>query len=161
MRKYRQIVLVLLGFGALLLFRNVTVGGGQATVRPAAGGGSGNPPPPAAPDPAFNSGGGSGTGGTAARGRYRDGTYTGDVADAYYGNVQVQVTVSGGKISDVQFLQYPNDNRTSQFINSQAMPVLRSEAISAQSANVDGVSGASATSGAFIQSLGSALSKAG
>jgi uncharacterized protein with FMN-binding domain len=70
------------------------------------------------------------------------------------------VTISGGRISDVQFLQYPNDRRTSQMINSQAMPILKQEAIQAQSAQVSGVSGATATSGAFIQSLGNALQQA-
>lgn len=93
-------------------------------------------------------------------GRYKNGTYTGDVADAFYGNIQVQVTISGGKISDVVFLQYPNDRETSIMINSQAMPLLKQEAIQAQSANIDGVSGATASSGAFVQSLQSALSKA-
>lgn len=92
--------------------------------------------------------------------RYKDGEYTGSVEDAYYGSVQVQVTVSGGKITNVQFLDYPHDRRTSQEINSQAMPALQAEAIQAQSANVDIVSGATATSEAFIQSLQSALSKA-
>lgn len=91
---------------------------------------------------------------------FRDGTYTGDVTDAYYGNVQVQVTIGGGVITNVIFLQYPSDNLTSRFINGQAMPILISEAISAQSAQVDVVSGASATSDAFKQSLSSALSKA-
>jgi uncharacterized protein with FMN-binding domain len=93
-------------------------------------------------------------------GRYKNGTYIGAVADAFYGNVQVQVTISGGNITDVQFLQYPSDRSTSRFINSQAMPLLTQEAIQAQSANVDGVSGATATSGAFVQSLQSALSQA-
>lgn len=93
-------------------------------------------------------------------GRYKNGTYTGSVADAFYGNVQVQVTISGGNITDVQFLQYPSDRSTSIYINSQAMPLLKQEAIQAQSAQVSGVSGATATSGAFIQSLGSALSQA-
>lgn len=93
-------------------------------------------------------------------GRYKSGTYTGSVADAFYGNVQVQVTISGGKITDVKFLQYPNDRGTSRMINSQAMPLLTQEAIQAQSALVDGVSGATATSGAFIESLSSALQQA-
>jgi uncharacterized protein with FMN-binding domain len=95
------------------------------------------------------------------QGRYKNGSYTGSVADAFYGNVQVQVTISGGQISDVAFLQYPNDRRTSQMINSQAMPMLKQEAIQAQSAQVSGVSGATATSGAFIESLTSALQQAG
>ncbi len=96
----------------------------------------------------------------ASPGKYRDGEYTGDSADAYYGNVQVKVVISGGKISDVQFLDYPRDRRTSQLINSQAMPFLKQEAIQAQNANVDIISGATATSEAFRQSLQSALSKA-
>jgi uncharacterized protein with FMN-binding domain len=96
----------------------------------------------------------------ATRGKYKDGTYTGKVADAYYGLIQVQAVIKSGKINDVIFLQYPNDNRTSLSINSQAMPVLKSEAIQAQSAKVDIVSGASDSSPAFIESLASALSQA-
>ncbi|HUD20710.1 MAG TPA: FMN-binding protein [Candidatus Saccharimonadales bacterium] len=91
---------------------------------------------------------------------YKNGTYTGSVADAFYGNVQVQVTIAGGKITDVKFLDYPQDRNTSRQINSQAMPYLTQEAIQAQSANVDIVSGATATSGAFQQSLSSALQQA-
>ncbi|MFI5212515.1 MAG: FMN-binding protein [Candidatus Saccharimonadales bacterium] len=91
---------------------------------------------------------------------YKDGEYTGPAADAYYGNIQVKVIVSGGKISDVQFLQYPNDRRDSIQINSQAMPLLKQEAIQAQSANVNGVTGATDTSQAFMQSLGTALRSA-
>ena len=94
------------------------------------------------------------------QGQYVDGTYTGSTADAYYGNIQVQVTISRGMIADVQFLQYPSDRSTSRYINQQAMPILRQEAIQAQSAQVDGVSGASDTSAAFQQSLASALSQA-
>jgi len=97
---------------------------------------------------------------TVNTGRYKNGTYTGSVADAFYGNVQVQVTISGGNITNVVFLQYPSDRQTSIDINSQAMPYLKQEAIQAQSAQVAGVSGATATSQAFIQSLGSALSQA-
>lgn len=93
-------------------------------------------------------------------GQYKDGVYTGDVVDVFYGNVQIQATIQNGKISDVKFLQSPTDRRTSVEINSQAMPMLQSEAIQAQSANVDGVSGATATSQGFIASLGSALAKA-
>ena len=82
------------------------------------------------------------------------------MADAYYGNVQVQAVISGGKITAVNFLQYPNDRSNSIRINTQAMPYLQQEAIQAQSAQVDGVSGASATSAAFVQSLTVALNQA-
>lgn len=100
------------------------------------------------------------TGKYAPQLRYKDGTYTGSVADAFYGNIQVQAVISGGRITDVIFLQYPSDRSTSVYINSQAMPLLKQEAIQAQSAQVDGVSGATASSGAFIESLGNALQKA-
>ncbi len=100
----------------------------------------------------------SGTAQTATT--YKDGTYTGSVADAFYGNVQVQATIQGGKITAVKFLQYPNDRPNSVEINRQAMPYLQQEAIQAQSAHVDGVSGATDTSQAFVQSLSSALSQA-
>jgi uncharacterized protein with FMN-binding domain len=95
-----------------------------------------------------------------ATGQYADGTYTGSAADAYYGTIQVRAVVLGGKIADVQFLQYPNDRRTSIDINSQAMPLLKNEAIKAQSAQVDIVSGATDSSQAFRESLSSALSQA-
>ncbi len=97
---------------------------------------------------------------TSTSGKYKDGTYTGSVADAYYGNVQVSVTVSGGKITNVKFLQYPNTHSTSVAINQQAMPYLQQEAIQAQSPNVQLISGATFTSQAFVQSLTSALSQA-
>jgi uncharacterized protein with FMN-binding domain len=92
-------------------------------------------------------------------GQYKDGVYTGDTVDVYYGNVQVQATIQNGKITEVKFLQSPRDQRTSIEINSQAMPMLQSQAIQAQSAKVDGVSGATATSQGFVASLGSALAK--
>ncbi len=91
---------------------------------------------------------------------YKDGTYTGSVADAFYGNVETQATIRGGKITGVTFLQYPSDRSTSRSINSQAMPYLQQEAIAAQSAQVNTVSGATDTSNAFVQSLSSALTQA-
>lgn len=93
-------------------------------------------------------------------GQYKDGTYTGSVTDAYYGNVQVSAIVSGGKISSVSFLQYPDTHSESVMINRQAMPYLQQEAIQAQNAQVQIVSGATFTSQAFIQSLSAALSQA-
>lgn len=93
-------------------------------------------------------------------GAYKNGVYVGDIVDAYYGNVQVKVTISGGKITNVQFLDHPQDRNTSISINNRAMPILTKEAITAQSAPVDAVSGATATSDAFNQSLASALVKA-
>lgn len=91
---------------------------------------------------------------------YKDGTYTGNVADAYFGNVQIKTVVQNGKITDIQFLQYPNDRSTSIRINTGAMPILKSEAIQNQNAQVEIVSGATQTSQAFIESLTSALAMA-
>jgi uncharacterized protein with FMN-binding domain len=91
---------------------------------------------------------------------YKDGEHTGEVTDAYYGNIQVKAVIQGGKITDVQFLQYPNDRQTSIEINQQAMPYLKSEAIQSQRAQVDIVSGATQTSEAFVKSLQSALDQA-
>jgi uncharacterized protein with FMN-binding domain len=91
---------------------------------------------------------------------YKDGQYDGRIADAYYGNVQVRAIIQGGKLTDVQFLSYPNDRNQSIEINSYALPILKSEAIKVQSAQVDIVSGATNTSNAFINSLSSALSQA-
>lgn len=96
----------------------------------------------------------------ARSGGFKDGSYTGDPSDAFYGIIQVQATIANGKISRVQFLQYPNDRGTSIMINQQADPLLAQEAIQAQSANVDIVSGATDSSQAFVQSLQSALDKA-
>lgn len=95
-----------------------------------------------------------------ASGLYKDGTYTGSRADAFFGEVQVEAIIRGGRIADVQFLAYPNDRRTSVRINNVAVPRLRTEAIRVQSARVDIVSGATLTSEAFIQSLQTALSSA-
>lgn len=91
---------------------------------------------------------------------YKDGTFQGQPIDAYYGLVQVQVSIQGGSIQSVQFLQYPNDRRTSVQINSIAMPYLQQEAIQAQGANVNIISGATLTSEGFQMSLQSALQSA-
>jgi uncharacterized protein with FMN-binding domain len=93
-------------------------------------------------------------------GKYKNGSYKGTVVDAYYGNVQVLAIISDGKITDVQFLDYPKSRQTSVRINTRAMPYLTSEAISLQDSKVDTVSGASFTSAAFRKSLSSALAGA-
>lgn len=91
---------------------------------------------------------------------YADGVFTGNPADAYYGTVQIKIAMHSDKITDVAFLQYPNSHGTSIEINSQAMPLLKQEALSAQSANVRIISGATDTSIAFRESLASALANA-
>jgi len=88
-------------------------------------------------------------------------TITGDAADTRYGPVQLSVTFSGKKITQIQVLQYPTETGRDQEINSYAIPQLNQQAMSAQSANIDGVSGATYTSEGYQQSLQSAIDKAG
>lgn len=89
----------------------------------------------------------------------KSGSYTGQSVDVGYGIVEVQAIVSGGKLTDVKFLSLPSGGHSSQ-VSSFAGPQLRSEALQAQSANVDIVSGATSTSEGFMQSLQAALSQA-
>jgi uncharacterized protein with FMN-binding domain len=86
---------------------------------------------------------------------------TGDVAQTRWGPVQVAVSVAGGKVTDVQVVEYPNSNPRDAEINSYALPILIDETKSAQSADIDMVSGATVTSEGYIQSLQSALDQAG
>jgi len=88
-------------------------------------------------------------------------TVTGAVTDTIYGPVEVQITVKNGKVTAAQAVQYPQDSPRDQQINSYAIPVLNQEAVSASSASIDAVSGATYTSGGYITSLQSALDKAG
>ncbi|HUD45003.1 MAG TPA: FMN-binding protein [Patescibacteria group bacterium] len=112
------------------------------------------------PTPTTGSGSSSTPPTLSSAAKYKDGTYTGQSADAFYGNIQVKAIIQNGKIVDVQFLDYPQDRGTSISINTQAMPILKSEAIQAQNATVDIVSGATDSSQAFMQSLQSALDQA-
>ncbi|MEV0906608.1 FMN-binding protein [Streptomyces hokutonensis] len=88
-------------------------------------------------------------------------TVTGDTVQTRWGPVQVKITVKNGKITDVTALQSPSDNPRDQEINSYALPQLKSEALAAQSAKIDTVSGATYTSDGYRQSLQSALDSAG
>jgi uncharacterized protein with FMN-binding domain len=88
-------------------------------------------------------------------------TVNGSVAQTRWGPVQVRITISNGKITNVDVLQYPNGNGRDQEINSYALPTLNQETLSAQSANIDMVSGATVTSDGYVQSLQSALDQAG
>lgn len=112
--------------------------------------------PPVPPNASSN-----GTAVPARTGAYIDGIYTGSAADAYFGTVQVRATISGGQITDVAFLQYPDDRGTSREISNRTMPILKQEAIRMQSASVDIISGATQTTQGFRQSLGDALAQAG
>lgn len=87
-------------------------------------------------------------------------TVTGPVVQTRWGPVQVRLTILSGKITAVSVLQYPTGGRSDQ-INAQALPILVSETLKAQSAKIDMVSGATYTSTGYLQSLQSALDQAG
>jgi uncharacterized protein with FMN-binding domain len=88
------------------------------------------------------------------------GTFTGSDFPNRYGDVQVRVVISNGHITDVQAVQLPTDRAESAYISQQAGPWLRTEALQAQSANIDIISGATYTSQSYAQSLESALQQA-
>ncbi|MGI5141303.1 MULTISPECIES: FMN-binding protein [unclassified Streptomyces] len=102
------------------------------------------------------SSGAAGGSGTSAQAR----TVTGDVSQTQYGNVQVRLTVSGGKITEAEAVQAPKGGVSDQK-TALAVPKLNQEAVSAQSAHIDAVSGATYTSAGYKESLQSALDKAG
>lgn len=88
------------------------------------------------------------------------GTFTGDAVQTRYGAVQVEITVQDGVITSSAAIQYPNRDRHDQQINSYAIPVLNAEAVDAQSAHIDAVSGATYTSVGYVRSLQSAIDEA-
>jgi uncharacterized protein with FMN-binding domain len=162
----RKIVVALMGTvsGLIMLFSYHTSLGGSGTlaVPPAigastttSGGGSSSTP---------SAGGSSGTSSAGSSGTPSAGgsstPVTGDTAQTRWGPVQVRITVNGGQITDVTAVQYPNGNGRDQEINSYALPVLAKEALAAQSANIDHVSGATVTSDGYVQSLQSAIDQA-
>ncbi|MEO6886370.1 MAG: FMN-binding protein [Jatrophihabitantaceae bacterium] len=88
-------------------------------------------------------------------------SYTGAAEQTRYGTVQVNITVSAKKITNVSLAQLTAFDRRSQQINSDAAPILLQETLAAQSVQIDAVSGASYTSQGYLQSLQSALDQAG
>jgi uncharacterized protein with FMN-binding domain len=106
------------------------------------------------------SSGSSGGSGSQASSGLKDGTYTGGSAGTPYGPVQVKITVSNGVISRVDVPRYPNGSGRDQEINSYALPQLVDETVTAQSAQIDMVSGATYTSQGYLESLQSAIDKA-
>ena len=89
----------------------------------------------------------------------KSGTFAGSPSTNEYGTIKVTITVSGGKVTDVA-ANYPTSPSRTASINSRAIPQLRQEALSAQSAKIDTVSGATYTSGSYKISLQSALDRA-
>ena len=111
---------------------------------------------------ATTSGSGAGSATTASTGSSTyTGTVTGAAASTKYGPVQVTVTLAAGRITAVDVVEYPTSNGKDQQINAKAVPELVQETISAQSAKIDMVSGATYTSTGYETSLQSALDQAG
>jgi uncharacterized protein with FMN-binding domain len=151
------------GIAALLAFKfqpaagasaaPVTTGTPPASTAPATPGAVGSAS--AGKPSTVGSGGAGGAQSTTAR------TITGAVDNTSYGPMQVAITVSGGKITQVNVVQHTNSGSESQQIDAGALPKLTSEALAAQSSKIDAVSGASYTSAGYIQSLQSAIDQAG
>jgi len=89
-----------------------------------------------------------------------NGTFTGTDVPNRFGDVQVRVVISNGRITDVQAVRLPTDRAESAYISQQVGPWLRTEVLQAQSANIDIISGATYTSQSYAQSLESALQQA-
>ena len=155
------------GLAALLAFKSHPVADASAAAMPvttpmptlAAGPGSANSPGNAdgagmTRSSASASATMSGTGAGATR------TLTGAVANTQHGPMQVQLVLTGERITKVNVLQRTDDGQESIQINSFAIPKLTSETLTAQSARIDAVSGATYTSQGYIQSLQSALDQA-
>ncbi|MET8245203.1 FMN-binding protein [Streptomyces sp. NPDC005202] len=120
------------------------------------------PAPSSSSGAAAGSGGSGGSGGSSSSGKSTGTrTVTGQTVQTRWGPVQVRITVKNGRITDVTAVAYPSENPRDQQINSYAIPRLRSEALTAQSASIDTVLGATYTSDGYRRSLQSALDTTG
>ena len=147
------------GLAALLSFKTHSLAAPASSAPPA-----GMPAPSTGASSATSSADGqaaSATHGASAPAAAAARTVTGTVASTQHGPMQVQLTVAGTKITKVTLLQRTDDGAESDQIDAYAIPKLTSETLAAQSAHIDAVSGASYTSSGYIQSLQSALDKAG
>ena len=97
---------------------------------------------------------------TATSTTYKDGTYTGSVIATRFGNSQVKVIISGGKITDVVVLQRQQVDQKSNQISASAVVTLKTKVLAAQSAKVSNISGATYSTQGYLQSLQSALDQA-
>lgn len=98
--------------------------------------------------------------GAAPASTAKNGTYTGAIADTAWGQVQVRIVVSGGKITQASAPVIPHGNGRDAQINSYAVPQLNSEVVQAQNGQIDMISGATVTSGGYLQSLQDAVNQA-
>ncbi len=150
MRRVVPVILATLGVLALLAtFHTTPASVTRVAVRaPAAPPAASAPPPPTSPDS-------SATTPPTIR------TVDGPIVSNRFGDVEVQVKTQGGRLIDAQAVQLPEDRERSALISQYAGPKLRAEALRAQSASIDIVSGATYTSDSYAQSLQAALDQAG
>jgi uncharacterized protein with FMN-binding domain len=147
-----------MGAGAPLGSGSTTGGGSTGTTGTTGTTGStGTSGTSATPTPSATSGSGSPASSGSSPAKK---TYTGQSVDTRWGPVQVQITVVAGKVTNAEAVVYPSGNGRDAEINSYALPILHDEAVKAQSAKIDLVSGATVTSDGYVQSLQSALDAA-
>jgi uncharacterized protein with FMN-binding domain len=161
----RRVVLALGGTVAglvmLLSFRSHTASTASAGVTAGSGGTGTSPGASSAAGSGSSAASGAGAASAPVSAGSGTGTaVTGDAIATPYGPTQVQVTLNAGKIVKVTVLQHTDDGTNSQMIDGHALPLLDNETLTAQSAKIDAVSGASYTSAGYIKSLQSALDKA-
>ncbi|GAC1326611.1 MAG: FMN-binding protein [Mycobacteriales bacterium] len=144
-RAFAALAGTVLGLSLLLTFRTTTAPAGPATVIASA-----------APTTGPSTGPSTAAAGSTVAPRATS-TVNGSLVSTRYGPVQVRVTMTNGKITDVSALQLPGSRQQSVSINRQAAPILRTEALAAQSSQIDTVSGATYTSDGYATSLQAAL----
>ncbi len=137
------------------------LGGQPAVTTPAQGTTSGSGSSGSAGSGGTSGSSASGSSASGSSGASDSGTFTGAAAQTQYGEVQVQITVADGKITDVTPLHLTDRDGRSVAISQQAAPILRQEALQTQSAQIQAVSGATFTSGGYTTSLQSAIDQAG
>jgi uncharacterized protein with FMN-binding domain len=147
------------GIAVLLSFKTHSTGvTGASAAAPSMPGGASAPAAGAADAAGAGAAATPGTSGKAKAGKRR--TVTGKVAETLRGPMQVELTLAGQRITKVTMLQRTNSGAESDAIDATAIPKLISETLTAQSAHIDAVSGATYTSEGYLQSLQSALDKA-
>lgn len=156
-------VVVVIAIGAYLIWNSVASTNPAPAPTATNNGDDGNTVTPSGTAVGVGVGGGVNASGSMdgmTMGQYSDGTYTGSLADAIYGKLQLAVTIQNGMITNVTWPVYPNTAGHTIQVNQSALPQLEQEAIATQNANVNIVSGATQTSEAFQQSLAAALAQA-
>lgn len=154
----KRIVIALLSTisGLVLLFSYPTSTNKSVTADTAPGAGTGTT---TAADPAAAAAAPT-TAAAPAAAAAVSGTFTGATVQTRWGPVQVQIVVANGKVTSADAIQYPTGNGNDARINSYAIPKLNAEAVKANSAKIDMISGATVTSSGYLQSLQDAIDQA-